>query len=492
VQARPTSALDRRPALKELVDLPSFTEVCKSYVDLYGIGIKVFDADGTRLVDLRVGNGEFCGYVFTKDKGRAQCTATVRKVKDTPFDVAKIGSSASARDIESVECFTGLRYVVLPVVHEMELLGKIIFGPFLPADLDGLPKSLTDISGDFDAETANLLLGKIRRAPESTARQILDHFRMVLDVIVHTGYKAHLTSAMHIESVTDAHRELVEKNDMLQETLDKLRELDRLKSNFLATVSHELRTPLTSVIGYSEMLLDGLAGELTGEQREYVGTIMEKGENLLQLIGSILDISRIESGRVALAPAEIDVPDMIRAAVSTVLPQAQKKGLEIETVIAADLPRVHADRDKVRQCVVNLLANAVKFTPKNGRIDLEVARYTGPRREPPPGRDANPGFALFEPDENHFVRISVKDSGIGIEADQLERIFDTFYQVDSSSTREYGGTGLGLSIVKSFVDAHEGEIWVESQPGEGSRFSLLLPLARSVGDAVNAPVGKSA
>ncbi|RMG19451.1 MAG: histidine kinase [Deltaproteobacteria bacterium] len=464
----------RRPSLKEIVDGPSFVEVCRSFVDLYGIGIKVFDADGTRLVDLKVGNGDFCGYVFSKAEGRRLCTATVKQVKEAHFEE---GDPAS---VVVHPCFTGLKYVVVPVLHELDLMGRVILGPFVPADLEGLPESLTSISEDFDRAQARALMAKIQRAPESTVKRIIGHLRAVLDVIIHSGYKAWLTSAMHIEAVQDSHRELLEKNRMLEESVDKLKELDRLKSNFLATVSHELRTPLTSVIGYSEMLLEGLAGDLSDEQRSYVRTIMEKGENLLQMISSILDISKIESGKVTLNPTELDLSEVAEAAISTVVPQANKKKLRIEREIAPELPRVPGDKDKVRQCLVNLLSNAVKFTPEGRTITVIVDRYTGPRRYQPKD-DADKAFSLFEPRENHFVRIAVRDEGIGIPRDKLQKVFDTFYQVDNSSTREYGGTGLGLAIVKSYIEAHGGEVWVDSELGKGSTFALVLPLEPSTG-----------
>jgi len=473
------SSLDRGPRLKELVPREAFTDLCRSYVDLYGVGIKVFDADGTRLVDIKVSNGDFCGYVYSKGNGRQQCTATVGRVKDTPFDVGELSGLPVDQQVVIQPCFTGLRYVVLPIVYELDLLGKVIFGPFRPAEMEGLPEGLPALDESFDVTAAMGYVEKIRQAPDATVVKIMEHFRLVLEVILHAGYQAQLTSTMHIESVTESHRELIEKNLRLEESLEKLKELDRLKSNFLATVSHELRTPLTSVIGYSEMLIEGLAGEMKPEQVEYVKTIMEKGENLLQIISSILDISKIESGKVQLSLTEVDVAEIARAAVSTVLPQAQKGELQLLTEIERGLPRIPADRAKVRQCMVNLLANAVKFTPKSGTITLSLARYTGPRRSLPDDPDG--AFGLFEPKENHFIKIAVIDTGIGIPADKLERVFDTFYQVDNSPTREYGGTGLGLSIVRSYIEAHGGEVWVDSSSGEGSTFSFLLPIEPSTG-----------
>jgi two-component system, NarL family, sensor histidine kinase BarA len=283
-------------------------------------------------------------------------------------------------------------------------------------------------------------------------------------VMIFTGHKNLIAAKLHIEAVTESYRELQEKNRALEDSYAKLKELDRLKSNFLATMSHELRTPLTSVIGYSEMMLEGLGGPLTAEQREYLGIIMEKGENLLQLITSILDISKIEAGRVRLVLSEVDAAQVMRDAVATVLPLARKKGLKVSCE-PGNLPRFHADRDKVRQCLVNLCSNAVKFTPAGGNIAVTAEKL---------------------PDERIAMRVT--DTGIGITDEHVNRVFEVFYQVDGSSTREYGGAGLGLAIVKSFVEAHGGEVSVTTTPGSGSTFSVVLPIRPPPSPAVT-PTG---
>jgi len=239
---------------------------------------------------------------------------------------------------------------------------------------------------------------------------------------------------------------------VLEASLAKLRELDRMKSNFIGTMSHELRTPLTSVIGYSEMMLEGLGGPLTQEQKEYVSIIMEKGENLLQLITSILDITKIEAGRMRLVLSEIEVAQFVADAAATVLPQARKKKIALSCEVGRDLPRMVVDREKLRQALLNLLSNALKFTPPGGEIVVS---------------------AQAAPDDR--IAIGVRDTGIGIPEEHLGRIFDVFYQVDGSNTREYGGAGLGLAIVKSFVEAHGGEVQVRSRPDHGAAFTLLLP-----------------
>jgi signal transduction histidine kinase len=328
----------------------------------------------------------------------------------------------------------------------------VVFGPFVPEDLAELPTTLTSISKDFDAAQAASYLQKIRRVPPETAEKILKHFMDLLDVMIFTGHKNLIAAKLHIEAVQESYRELQEKNRQLEESFQRLKELDRLKSNFIATMSHELRTPLTSVIGYSEMMLEGLGGTLSDEQREYMGIIMEKGESLLHLITSILDISKIEAGRVRLVLSEVDVAQLLRDAAATVLPTARKKGVQVACE-PGQLPHLRADREKLRQCLINLAANAVKFTTSGGKVALSAEPLPGDR-----------------------LALRVTDSGIGIAAEHLKRIFDVFYQVDGSTTREYGGAGLGLAIVKSFVEAHGGEVKVTSTPGQGSTFSMILPV----------------
>jgi signal transduction histidine kinase len=438
------SFLQQRLPLADLLDLRAFAEVCQSFAELYRVGLKVFDESGNRLVDVKVGNADFCGYIWTKPAGREQCMATVGRVKSDP-----IGEEPAAT---TFQCFSGCRYVVQPVLYEGDVIGRVVFGPFVPEDLAELPPTLRAVSDDFDAKAAASYVEKIRRVPVTTAEKILKHFMDLLDVMVFTGHKNLIAAKLHIEAVTESYRELSDKNRQLEESYGKLKELDRLKSNFLATMSHELRTPLTSVIGYSEMMLEGLGGPLTAEQREYLGIIMEKGENLLQLITSILDISKIEAGRVRLLLTDVEASQVMRDAVATVLPLARKKGIRVSCEPGA-IPRFQADRDKVRQCLVNLCSNAVKFTQPGGTIVVSAEALPGDR-----------------------VALHVTDTGIGIGEEHVDRVFDVFYQVDGSSTREYGGAGLGLAIVKSFVEAHGGEVSVRSKVGQGSVFTLVLPI----------------
>ncbi len=438
------SFLQQRLPLGDLLDLRAFSEVCQSFAELYRVGLKVFDEAGNKLVDVKVGNADFCGYIWTKAAGREQCVATVGRVKTAPVE--------ELPKPVSFACFSGCSYVVQPVLHEGDSIGRVVFGPFVPESLAELPASLTGIAADFDAPQAASYLQKIRRVQPETAEKILKHFMDLLDVMVFSGHKNLISAKLHIEAVQESYRELQEKNRLLEESFQKLKELDRLKSNFIATMSHELRTPLTSVIGYSEMMLEGLGGTLSEEQREYLNIIMDKGESLLHLITSILDISKIEAGRVRLMMGEVDVAQLLRDAAATVLPAARKKKVQV-VCEPGQLPGLHADREKLRQCLINLASNAVKFTPAGGTVTVSAEVLPGEK-----------------------LALRVADTGIGIAAEHLKRIFDVFYQVDGSTTREYGGAGLGLAIVKSFVEAHGGETKVTSTPGKGSSFTLVLPL----------------
>ncbi|HEX9577666.1 MAG TPA: ATP-binding protein [Myxococcales bacterium] len=453
------SVLQKKLVLGELLDLPSFTNVCKTFVDLYKIGLKVFDAQGTKLVDMKVASGDFCAYMFTGPNGRRLCTDTVTHIKVRPLEVVESQDGIAMRN-----CFSGLRYLMMPILYEGDMLGRVIFGPFMPEEVGDLGADLKALTAEFDLKKAKELIDRIRRAPESTVRRILEHFTRIVDVLVFTSHRALISSQLHIESVTESYREVQEKNKKLSEALERLQELSRLKSNFLATVSHELRTPLTSVIGYSEMLLAGLAGDLNDEQKDYLKTILEKGESLLRLISSILDLSRIEARGVQLVRKPTNLDEIVQSAMESVLPQSFKKNLQLTSNLSPQVTRVTVDGDKIRQCVVNLLSNSVKFTPAGGHIAVQA----GPAERSP--SDSGPFGSAG------FFQISVTDNGIGIPPELQSKVFETFFQADSSASREYGGAGLGLSIVKSYVEAHGGEVSVKSEAGKGSTFTLILPV----------------
>ncbi len=294
--------------------------------------------------------------------------------------------------------------------------------------------------------------------------EVAGHVVEVLDVILHHALARQLTGVAHEAVVTQTFTELSQKNRSLEAAMQRMRDADRVKSNFLATMSHELRTPLTSVIGYSEMMLEGLAGPLSDEQRDYMTTILGKADQLLQLITAVLDMSRAETHQPQVDAAAVRLADVVDSVVASFSPQARKRHI---TVDAAIEHRLHAlgDRRQIRQVLWNLVSNAVKFTPDGGHIT--VGLRLGP---------LVPGGAASRPDHRWGAHLEVIDDGIGISREQLPHIFEPFFQVDSSSTREYGGSGLGLALAKAYVEAHGGRLWVDSTPGSGSTFVASFPV----------------
>jgi signal transduction histidine kinase len=315
--------------------------------------------------------------------------------------------------------------------------------------------------------------------PGSGVEDLADAVTGVVGQLLQAGFATWVTSELHLALSESSYLAVQNQNTELQRAVEHLRELDKLKSNFLATVSHELRTPLTSVIGFSEMMLEGLAGDLSREQTEYVRTIRERGEELLTLITQILEMSRLEVGSIRLALAPRDVGDVVTRAISAVEFNARKAGVELANEVDDEtLPKVLIDGDKVHQVLVNLMSNAVKFTRNGGSVAVSANR--APIRRPYEEE------TLFGAEADDAVMIVVRDTGVGIPEEQLERIFEPFYQVDQSPTREHGGAGLGLSIVKSLVTAHGGEVWAESSPPAGTTFFFTLPVLSEAGE--QAPV----
>ena len=242
---------------------------------------------------------------------------------------------------------------------------------------------------------------------------------------------------------------------LFREIQAKGRELEaanRHKSEFLANVSHELRTPLNAIIGFSEVLLEKLFGELNDKQNEYVDDILSSGRHLLSLINDILDLSKIEAGHMELELTSFDLPNALENALILIKERASRHGVRLERVVDQELGDFRGDERKIKQVLVNLLSNAVKFTPEGGKIQV-CARI----------------------DDGAF-RISVSDTGIGIAPEHHETIFEEFRQVGSDYARKREGTGLGLTLTKKFVEMHGGRIWVESEPGKGSTFTFTLPM----------------
>jgi signal transduction histidine kinase len=237
----------------------------------------------------------------------------------------------------------------------------------------------------------------------------------------------------------------------LRELNARLEQASRAKSEFLANMSHELRTPMNAILGFTEMMRDGLYGEVAPDLREPLADIQTNGRHLLALINDVLDLSKIEAGRMDLSLQEYLAADLVDAVRVSLRSLAVERGLEFVVQVASDLPTARGDARRLTQCLMNLAGNALKFT-KEGRVEIAV-----------------------EHDSGHLL-YRVTDTGIGIAKEDLDRVFDEFRQVDPTIIREFGGTGLGLSITRKFIEMHGGRIWVESEPGQGSTFWFSVPI----------------
>ncbi len=241
----------------------------------------------------------------------------------------------------------------------------------------------------------------------------------------------------------------------LFEDITREKEIDQMKSDFISLVSHELRTPLTSIIGFVSFVLDGKAGAINDRQRNSLARVQRQSKRLAALINDLLDISRIESGRIQMKQEPISLLEIVRQRIEEIRPQADEKSIQLELTAPELIPKIFGDEARMGQVFTNLISNAIKFTPNNGEVNIKV-----------------------EVDGN-LLHVEVIDTGPGIPSEERQKVFDKFYQLSDISTRQQGGSGLGLSITKSIVEAHGGTLWIDDgNQGKGSNFQFVLPLVR--------------
>jgi len=389
--------------------LAAAADLTRASFDLYHAHIYLLD-DARETLVLRAGSGEI---------GRRM----LREGRQIPLDARSIVARA-AREHD---------VVVVPDVHHS--------ADFLPHPL--LPQTRAEMA--VPMIVGERLLGVLDVQAEQPDRFQPD------DVLVHKILAAQL--AVATQNAYYFAEQL--------RTAEQLREVDRLKTDFLARMSHELRTPLNSIIGFADVLLMGLDGDLTERMVEDLQHIRGSGYHLSDIIGGILDMSKIEAGRLELLIEPFDVERISGELMAMAAPLAEQKGLTLKLDIASDVGPLVADRTRVRQVLWNLIGNAIKFTDR-GQIAVSVRR------------------------DNGEVLFTVADTGIGIAAEHLPRIFDQFNQINPGRRGSISGTGLGLSITKSLVELHGGHIWVESQPGQGSAFHFALPNRAAEPDATEA------
>jgi signal transduction histidine kinase len=241
-------------------------------------------------------------------------------------------------------------------------------------------------------------------------------------------------------------------NEELRQKTLEAQEVARLKSQFLSNISHELRTPLNAILGYTHLLMDRTYGALGPDQEVPIEGILRNGEDLLRLVNDVLNLSRIEAGKLSVNLSTVELPALYEDVLEKMRPLIDEKVLSVRWAAPRNLPSIQSDAQKIRQILTNLLSNAIKFTPK-GSVTIETTDL--------PQRDG--------------IEIKVHDTGVGIKREELPRIFEAFHQVDGTSTREFGGVGLGLTIVRELAEALKGEVHAESEYGKGSAFTVFLP-----------------
>ena len=316
------------------------------------------------------------------------------------------------------ELFHVASFIVVPIMVKEKPVGFIFVGNEHP---------YTSVT-EGDLEVLSILAGRLASAIENA--------RLYMEI-----WKSH----QELESkVKERTKELARANE-------ELKRLDKMKSDFVSAVSHELRTPLTSIKGYASILMGEKLGKVTSEQKERLGKIDKHSTNLASLVSDLLDISRIESGKIGMEIRPLSVKELIGDIMDIITPQAESKGINLRTELGPSVTQIRADRSQIERVFINILSNAIKFTPSNGKVTIRMNAT-----------------------DDH-IRTDIIDTGIGIAKEDLSMVFDEFYRADNPINRAQRGSGLGLSLVKKIVEAHKGEIWATSEPNKGTTFSFTLP-----------------
>ncbi|MDD5072618.1 MAG: PAS domain-containing sensor histidine kinase [Candidatus Omnitrophica bacterium] len=329
--------------------------------------------------------------------------------------------------------------------RQEEILGKNVVGTIVaPTDSSGrdLKAMIDDMalhpSSYVSNENENVMRNGTRVWIAWTNKSILDEDGLVREI---------LCIGNDITRLKEAEQEIVRAKEAAESA-------NKAKSSFLANMSHELRTPLNAIIGFSELMKDGSVGPLTDKQKEYLDYVWESGKHLLSLINDILDLSKVEAGKMELELGEFDLKELLKKSFIFISEKATKHGITLSADVSEGVGVIKADERKIKQVIFNLLSNAMKFTPDGGKIGIDAKKTD--KRE---------------------ILVCVWDTGIGIEARDNHKIFSEFEQVDSEYSRKYAGTGLGMPLSKKFVELHGGKMWFESEgKGKGTRFYFTLPL----------------
>jgi PAS domain S-box-containing protein len=451
-------------ASRGLEDMYELTKICRNG-DRFPAIVSV--------TALRDANSSIIGYLFIgTDNTARQVVEDERKRLDQKLrDQHFYTRSLTESSIDAL-ITTDPRGIITDVNKQTELLtgctrDELIGAPFCHQFTDprradeGIHRALTDrkVSNyELTAQARDGTLTEVR----INATTLHDRDRRLQGVLVAA------------RDVTD-----LKRFELTQQQNIELEHANRTKSAFLATMSHELRTPLNAIVGFSEVLRDGMVGELTEQQRTFVGDIFSSGQHLLSLINDILDLSKVEAGKMALDMERVQLRSLFADGVSMVAEAASARNIRVEIDAVGEHTDIIADARKLKQIVYNLLSNAMKFTANGGRVRVHTSSV--PREEVGRLSGAWPGlsFPVAANEFTEFLKISVTDSGIGIAPEGMERLFQPFIQVDSGLSRRFQGTGLGLAMIKLLAELHGGGVAVESAIGEGSCFTVWVPLRAS-------------
>jgi len=321
-------------------------------------------------------------------------------------------------------------------------------------DVDGM--EILELAKEIDPDVAVIMMTGYASVESAVNAVNEGAYAYFIKPVNMDEMKTVIINALRQQRLSRENKRLVDdlqrSNQLLFDANRQLKEATEAKSAFLAHMSHELRTPLNAIMGFSELLLDNVPGEINDEQRQCLNDIYTSSQHLLNLINDALDLSKVEAGKIELKPEILNIADVINEAVETVktLLDASKHTLTVS--IEQNLSQVYADRSRLKQIFLNLFSNAIKFTPPGGKLQIE-ANIKG-----------------------EWCQINVVDNGIGIKIEDQESIFEPFIQIDTSPYVKMEGTGLGLALTKQLVEAGKGRIWVESEYGKGSRFTFAIPL----------------
>lgn len=431
-------------------DQELYEEVCQSFVDLYRVSVKLLDSRGNRLMDIP-SRADLCQYIYEFAPCRRACIQIVGAIRTR---------EPSFQSIESAACFSGAEYRIVPIHHATDVVGKVVFGPFLPKNLNGCPPAFLSMDPNLNRDDAWERTARFRRMSPVLAEKVAKNLATVIEVMSFVGFKGQMTTDMHVESITEAYAELESKNNALQASVEQLRHLNHQRSTFLARIGDQLKMPLTNLTGYAEMLIEGIGGDVTEDQEEFLNTIIDQAELITGLTRTMDELSRIERQEIELVPEQVSVAELLDAALVFGRKLGTPGDVEVELFPPDDYPKLWVDEQKIRSAVFRVVENAVKFTPAGGRVVLAaIDAEDRVKQAVPPG----------------FLGISVSDNGIGLDAAGQARIFEPFFSVHDADVG-YSGTGVGLSIAKAYVEAHGGNIQIDSTPGTGSTFTIVLPL----------------